>query len=327
MMFNLRFPMSDDPRMMYLHEDSGRPEFHFGNIGCRSFVNDITIYMENNNELISLQIGRYCSIAHAVTMNFNFTNDFKAISTCYTLGHRPDFKRKGQILIGNDVWIGSNVVVLPGVRIGNGAVVGAGTAVTQDVPPYAIVVGNRMEIIKYRFTTEQIEKLQAIKYWNWPKPKIHENLDAFSGDIDTFIERFYEEEIEAAALEMQAKSKRILFFPDFDSHYPVWKRVIPEYLENFTSDDNFTLVLRIANDANFKKNIDELMEIMPESGEFADVFVADGPMPDERRIFKSVDYLVTTRSPDTVKHIEMADDFGVELISGLDQPIFDQVTR
>lgn len=74
--------------------------------------------------------------------------------------------------IGNDVWIGRNVIVLPGVSIGNGAVVGAGSVVTKNVEKYSIVAGNPARPIRYRFTSEQIEKLEKIKWWDWDIAKI-----------------------------------------------------------------------------------------------------------------------------------------------------------
>ncbi|MNI40841.1 Chloramphenicol acetyltransferase [compost metagenome] len=72
-----------------------------------------------------------------------------------------------KIVIGNDVWIGANAVILPGVTLGDGAVIGAGAVVTKDVPPYAIVGGVPAKVIRYRFTPEEIEVLLRIKWWEW----------------------------------------------------------------------------------------------------------------------------------------------------------------
>jgi virginiamycin A acetyltransferase len=95
------------------------------------------------------------------------------------------------IIIGNDVTVGANAIILPGVRIGDGAVVGAGAIVTTDVPPYAIVAGVPAKIIRYRYSSEQIEKLLRIAWWNWDEDKIFRNMDYFYGKVDDFIERFH----------------------------------------------------------------------------------------------------------------------------------------
>ena len=97
---------------------------------------------------------------------------------------------KGNIDIGNDVWIGAKSTIMSGVKIGDGAVIGARTMVTKDVPPYSIVVGNPGRIIKYRFNEDQVQKLLKIKWWDWTEDRIKtEATDMWSDKIDEFIER------------------------------------------------------------------------------------------------------------------------------------------
>ena len=97
---------------------------------------------------------------------------------------------KGNITIGNDVWIGAKSTIMSGVKIGDGAVIGSGSVVAKDVPPYAIVVGNPAKIIKYRFDENQIEDLLKISWWNWPENKIKEEaMLLWSKDINFFIEK------------------------------------------------------------------------------------------------------------------------------------------
>ena len=91
--------------------------------------------------------------------------------------------------IGNDVWIGRNVIITNGASIGNGAIIGAGSVVTKDIPDYAIAVGNPARVIRYRFTPEQIEQLNKIKWWDWPVEKIKGAYQDFK-NIDTFIEKY-----------------------------------------------------------------------------------------------------------------------------------------
>lgn len=97
---------------------------------------------------------------------------------------------KGDITIENDVWIGAKSTIMSGVKISNGAVIGACSVVTKDVPPYAIVVGNPGKVIKYRFSENQIKDLLEIAWWEWDEGKIKDNaLEMWSEDIDTFIEK------------------------------------------------------------------------------------------------------------------------------------------
>jgi serine acetyltransferase len=100
---------------------------------------------------------------------------------------------KGDIIIQNDVWIGAKSTIMSGVKISNGALVGACSVVTKDVPPFAIVAGNPAKVVKYRFTEEQIEKLLSIAWWNWDEQKIKDNsMDMWSDNINEFINKFYE---------------------------------------------------------------------------------------------------------------------------------------
>ncbi|MDP3525298.1 MAG: CatB-related O-acetyltransferase, partial [Hoeflea sp.] len=84
-------------------------------------------------------------------------------------------------VIGHDVWLGLESVVMPGVRIGHGAIVAARAVVTADVPDYAIVAGNPARIIRRRFDAETIERLLAIAWWDWEVDKIERNVDAITG--------------------------------------------------------------------------------------------------------------------------------------------------
>ena len=88
---------------------------------------------------------------------------------------------KGDTIIENDVWIGYNATILPGVHIGNGACIGACAVVSKDVPPYAIVGGNPARLIRMRFSPEEIELLQNIAWWNWNAEKIFKYLDIIVG--------------------------------------------------------------------------------------------------------------------------------------------------
>lgn len=142
------------------------------------------------------RIGAFCSIADGVTVVPNDHRidwvttspiaslpEFSFVKKNYMDEYCPSEKRK--IVIGNDVWIGANVIIFEGVTIGNGAVIAAGSIIRKDVPPYA-VVGGVDRIIKYRFDKDTIEKLLDIKWWEWEDKKIRENVE-YLKDVFSFI--------------------------------------------------------------------------------------------------------------------------------------------
>jgi acetyltransferase-like isoleucine patch superfamily enzyme len=142
-----------------------------------------------------LYIGKFCSIAENVRIlvDGNHRTDF---ITTYPLDHYMEglpfnpnnYSLKGDVHIGNDVWIGQSALILPGVSIGNGAVIAAGSIVVKNVKDYEIVGGNPARHIRYRFTEEQITKLNEIKWWDWPIEKIIKNATILqSSNINDFF--------------------------------------------------------------------------------------------------------------------------------------------
>jgi virginiamycin A acetyltransferase len=130
-------------------------------------------------------IGRYCSFASGVTI-FNANHPFERISQ-HPLFYNPKLGTvteetiaRSRISIGHDVWLGKNALILPRVsHIGNGAVIGAGSVVTKDVPPYAIVAGNPARIIKYRFPPTIQEKIEESRWWDRSIEELRLRLDEF----------------------------------------------------------------------------------------------------------------------------------------------------
>lgn len=145
-------------------------------------------------------IGAFCSFGPGSRVCFNHlmgmvtTHEFLfASSNCKELSDIQKYTWEGinrKTVIGNDVWFGENVIVLNGAQIGNGVIAGAGSIITKDVPDYAVVVGNPARIIGYRFTQEQIVKLNKIAWWDWPVEKIKSCYDDFF-DINTFLMKHY----------------------------------------------------------------------------------------------------------------------------------------
>lgn len=149
-----------------------------------------------------LYIGKFCSIASGVTFLLagNQGHDTSRISV-YPFpekifsNSKSGFKRKGNTIVGNDVWIGTEAFIMPGVKIGDGAIIASKSVVIKDVPPYSVVGGNPAKIIKMRYDENQILILQEIGWWEWPIDKINEGLDFIQdGDIGKLYE-FYKKNI------------------------------------------------------------------------------------------------------------------------------------
>ena len=143
----------------------------------------------------NLTIGKFCSIAMGTTIYLGAEHHMDWVTT-YPFFTKFDEAKytsnttKGDVIIGNDVWIADGALILSGVTIGDGAVIGARAVVTKNVAPYEIVGGNPAKHIRYRFSPTQIESLLAIKWWNWDIEKIKENFDLIlCPNIDDFIQK------------------------------------------------------------------------------------------------------------------------------------------
>jgi acetyltransferase-like isoleucine patch superfamily enzyme len=143
-----------------------------------------------------LRIGAYCSIAADVTVvlggehrtDWVTTSPLRILSGLPGAGTDGHPHSKGDIVIGNDVWIGLGSTILSGVTIGDGAVIGAGSVVAADVPPFAVVAGNPAQLIRYRFPHEIREALERIAWWNWPHEQIVGSVELLcSTDVERFV--------------------------------------------------------------------------------------------------------------------------------------------
>lgn len=148
------------------------------------------------DETEKIEIGSFCSIADDVVIfgggehKTDWVTTFPLrIAFDDPLAHKDGHPaNKGTTQIGNDVWIGFRAMLLSGIKIGDGAVIGAGTVVTKNVPPYSIVAGNPAKVIRFRFSESAIKSLLKIQWWNWEIEKIHKNLSLLcSSNIEEFI--------------------------------------------------------------------------------------------------------------------------------------------
>lgn len=203
------YPRKNDSQTIYLNTVIHNPNISIGDYTIyNDFVNDPSQF-EKNNVLYHypinhdrLIIGKFSSIACGVKFIFNSANHtLKSLST-YTFPLFHDeweldekdlasaWDNKGDIRIGNDVWIGYDAVILSGVHIGDGAIIAARAVVTKDVPPYTLVGGVPAKEIRLRFDKETISRLVEIQWWNWPINKIKKALPhILNGDIDKLMQK------------------------------------------------------------------------------------------------------------------------------------------
>ncbi|MGC7871072.1 CatB-related O-acetyltransferase [Desulfosporosinus sp. SYSU MS00001] len=198
------YPRTNDFKTVYLKSVITNPNIIVGDYTMyNDFASDPTQF-ERNNVLYHypinkdrLIIGKFCSIACGAKFLFTSANHtLKSLSTYpfplffeeWNLDKKhvtSAWDNKGDIVIGNDVWIGYEAVILSGVNIGDGAIIGTRAVVTKDIPPYTIVGGIPAKEIKKRFDIETIKKMQQIKWWNWSFDKIQQFLPyIMDGEVD-----------------------------------------------------------------------------------------------------------------------------------------------
>ena len=201
------YPRTGDQQTVYLNAVIKDPQIEVGDYTIyNDFIADPLLF-EKNNVLYhypihreKLIIGKFCSIACGTKFLFNCANHtLKSLST-YTFplfyeeweleksNITTAWDNKGNIVIGNDVWIGYEAVIMAGVHIGDGAIIAARAVVTKDVPPYTIVGGTPAKEIRKRFDAEVIEQLLIQKWWDWSTDKIHQCLPYFAeGKLDELL--------------------------------------------------------------------------------------------------------------------------------------------
>jgi virginiamycin A acetyltransferase len=191
------FPLANYNRLCFLKNIVKNPNITVGDYTYYDDFEDVLNFEKNvryHFDFIGdqLRIGKFCAIASGVEFILNGGNHLVDALSSYPFSifgngweHAMEgrqFPSKGDITIGNDVWLGYRSVILAGVTIGDGAIVGAYSVVTKDVPPYTIVAGNPAKEIRRRFSDADIERLLEMKWWDWPIEKISANVHLLTGN-------------------------------------------------------------------------------------------------------------------------------------------------
>ncbi len=194
------FPLSEFPQLGFLNNLVDHPRVSIGDYsyyddpdGPEHFLQKCVKY---HFDFIgdALVIGRFCAFATGIQFIMNGANHpmdgfstypFAAMGRGWEKGYEWPQNSRGDTVVGNDVWIGREAMIMPGMTIGDGAIIGARSVISQDVPAYAIVAGNPARIIRKRFDQNVIDRLCQIAWWNWDIQTITRNLTAIRGaDLD-----------------------------------------------------------------------------------------------------------------------------------------------
>ena len=194
---NEHFPLPEHPRTAFLKNHITRPNILVGDYtyyddpaGVANFEANVLYHFEFVGD--KLIIGKFCAIATAVKFIMNGANHhiggfssfpFPIFRSGWEQNLPPgyEFPSRGDTVVGNDVWLGYDSLIMPGVQLGDGAIVASRAVVTKDVPPYHIVGGNPARSIRARFDDATVAALLEIRWWDWDAAKITRNLAAICG--------------------------------------------------------------------------------------------------------------------------------------------------
>jgi virginiamycin A acetyltransferase len=189
-----RHPIPEVPSIVFLKNVVDHPQIEVGDYTYYHDFDDPLGFERNVRYAFPfvgdrLVIGRFCSIAAGATFILNGGNHlldsvstypFSIFGGAWGQATPAAWPHRGDLVVGNDVWIGYRATLMPGVRVGDGAVIAAMSVVAADVPPYAVVAGNPARVVRYRHSETDIAALLALRWWDWPIERITANLRAIA---------------------------------------------------------------------------------------------------------------------------------------------------
>lgn len=199
---NTVFPLANYDKLCFLKNYINNPNIEVGDYTYYDDFEDVSNFEKNVKYHFhfigdKLFIGKFCMIASSATFIMNGGNHLTEATSAYPFAifggawkHAMDgksYQTKGDTIVGNDVWIGHNATIMPGVTIGDGAIIATKAVVTKNVEPYTIVGGNPAKPIKKRFSEEIISKLLELKWWDWDIEKITKNVDKLTSHPETLF--------------------------------------------------------------------------------------------------------------------------------------------
>ena len=320
-------------------------DFNVLTIGKDSYITKATVEsgldfdseIKKHGGVYNLQIGKYCSIAEDVLFMIDINHDYMSVfqgcpSELKDIKLSSRLKRKGQILIENDVWIGHGATIMNGVTIHNGAVVAAGSIVTKDVPAYAIVAGNPARVVKKRYSDDIIEKLLKISWWNWTSSEISKRKSDFADLPEAFVQKYYDSALEKYKsvfaeqnpINNLCNGEKFVITPYFNDKYPLYPKIIKSFCEEFSDKPAQLIIYLSGENYSIEKEFQIISDCLSEYSEY-NVFVQiiDRREASVERVLAYTDYYITNRSSENLYYTEIAEKYGKKVLSGVDIPVFD----
>jgi virginiamycin A acetyltransferase len=196
------YPLTGYDRLCFLKNVINHPQVEIGDYTYYDDFESVANFQRNIRYLFEftgdrLRIGKFCMIASGVEFIMNGANHLSDSVSSYPFAifgggwansmDGKSYPVKGDTVIGNDVWIGYRAAVLPGISIGNGAIIGSYSVVTRNVLPYSIVGGNPAQVIRQRFDKLTTARLLEVAWWDWPTEKITHYAPFLTGDVTEFL--------------------------------------------------------------------------------------------------------------------------------------------
>lgn len=284
----------------------------------------------------NLQIGQFCSIAPGVKFLTSRNHNYRAVATGdieLLKGVETKFngfKQKASIIVQNDVWIGRDSTIMPGIVIRNGAVIAANSHVVSDVPPYAVVGGNPARIIGYRFEKDIIDKLLEIRWWDWSDEKIEEHKNIFALGIDKFCDCFYDEAIkEKCNLDIDKRVGQYLYIMDFEDLHPCYPFMLDQFIEKFANaTEKSKLILYVAKEdreryREYIQEVEQIVHITSSEEKIGFTIELEKGNRELEELVAQSEYYITNRHKETILVSEYADRYNTKLISGVEHNMFE----
>ena len=279
-----------------------------------------------------IAIGKGTSVADGVLLICDLDHDFTAVAQgdLKSLGGgvtAQKTRRRGSIIMQNDVWVATDATIMPGVTLHNGCIVAAKSVVTKSVPPYAVVGGNPARILRYRFNKDIIDALQKIAWWDWDMATQQLRKKDFSLPIEEFVKKYLPLAEDTGAAPHQGHGSNTVFFPiDVGEPFPLYPKILGEYFAKDRPDTE--LLIYIPAERSTEANIRAVERIL-ERYEERDCCVTFQTRVtlDERILFQGANYYITTRSQETVHRTCLAAQYGVKVLYGTDSPLFPENLR
>lgn len=314
--------------------DGGLKDFPAIVLDRYSGITGLTIWSRLGEEVgveggcYSVYVGSFCPFSSQIVFLPDMDHDYCSVSlsgqipNLIPISHKK--RRKGSIIIQNDVWIGYGVTILGGVTVHNGAVIGANSTVTKDVPPYAIVAGNPAHVVKYRFDPETIERLQRIQWWYWDDKTIKKRSEWFKRSPEEFAEKFDAPFEPGRLIDAQidgiSRENLYLIFEDLDNQYSILGRIIKTFAQTHSEQD--CLIVSVPKDGAEERKVRIIYELAEGIESNCGLYVRCSRSNEIPKLISTCGTLITSRVLELVKYTCIADLAHTDVVSGFDVPVF-----